>query len=289
MRPVLVRSSLPVILRFGNLVTLTAPRNISVSIEDPSRPSYAGPQLPKLDPVNSIQLSMPESAATAVGPFLVAMNTGSKFGNYCLMLQVADVPNPLQMEFTFTDASKWSDDCIDAQHQKEEADRLLSSCIQNRASQQKRVCELDSQIAQKLAAAQTASHQPNASNWQDIQQDCLTRRQQLPMPRAARLRSGLVNPTQKQALHQIPGVLGFACDLLGVTDEPDAKLLSWYAQFDLSTLVVATWDAKLAVEDLWTQQWHKGQQLTILPLDQVSTSPDVLGRALPHRGTCILQ
>ena len=227
----------------------------------------------------------PSAASTAIGPICVAGSTGQVFGNYCLLIQVDSVPDPLRVVFNFTNASQWTREHAEAKLRADEAKRQLDACLREVNTQESRVTALSAQITSKLAAAGTASQQGvSLGNWQAISQTFLARLQQLPVPRPAKS-SQLVTQAEKHHLLQIPGVLGFVYDHLGVADETDARLLSWYAQLKLSWLVVSTWSAKLAVEDLWIRQWKKRQQLTLLPLDRVSQAPpNLLQLNLPHAG-----
>ena len=255
---------------------------MQLDITDPERPRYQGADLPKLDAVGTQALCMHPSQVTDIGPLCVMASTGRKSGTYTLTVRVNSVPKPLSIDFSFTDASQWTDDCTAAQHRKTEADRLLNTRLKDKSDQDAIIRTVHKEIADKLAAAQTPSCMPDVNTWQNVQQQCLVLLQQLHEPRAAKI-SSIVTATERQTLHQTNGVLGFVSELLGVADVTDARLLSWFAQSRLETLVVATWDVKLAVEQLWVQ-WSKPWPLTILPLDGTPSASHLLQQPLPHTG-----
>lgn len=238
-----------------------------MTVNSPPSSSDTASAVPELE--NTELTILPAATSTLLGPVLVRSNTGNRDGNYQLVLQINHVPKSLEIPFIFNNASQWTQELTDAKHSKDEADRRLRDCLAQLSDQQAAVNTMQNQISERLAHAQQQFPVPvSAANWQQVRDSCHGELMHLPQPRAATVPLNTrLSDAEKSTLHQIPGVLGFVYDLLSVADNTDARLLSWFAQRSLLNLVVATWEAKLAVEHLWLHQWGKhNQRLTIWPL-----------------------
>ena len=115
----------------------------------------------------------------------------------------------------------------------------------------------------------------NVDNVGNVREACQARLATLPGERQPR---HVGQPTAKnqlnirQQLLANSGVVGFICDLVLVTDNEDARLLSFVAGSKLQTLVVTDYTVSVTVRDFLRGSGYKPR---ILPLDQANSLPEL--------------
>ena len=246
-------------------------------------------QCPQLDPRSLYSLSMPAAdSSISLGPVLVAAGTAASNAPYHLIITVAGVPEPLTVPFTFTDASGWTQEKSAAEQRRSGAQRLVNGLTVARSQKQGNIQAAQESVDQALAAAQGAfGHAVNMDNWAHAKIHCQAdwdRLHQLPLPRPLQLARPKLHEWQRAELSRVPGVIGFAYELLYVADDDQARLLSWFAGNKLEDLFVTTSETKNMVKQLWARWgFMHTQSLNIVYLSNSSGSGP-----LPHTGDSLL-
>ena len=270
--------------RYGNEAHLNSPQPQAVvflvtGTED---------QWPQLD-LSSVQgISMPPPASSLqIGPVLVAPNTTASSGLYKLTIRVGGLPEPLVVPFRFTNASGWTQEQTAAQQRKNNLQGQVNTHSASLHAKRSETRKLEESIQQALQGAQNSLGQSvTLQNWEQAIRHCQLKLQHLPPARSLHMRYQVLHPQQRTELGLVPGVIGFAYELLHVANEDDARLLSWCAAGNLQILFVMTWKAQEAVEALWSQ-WGltQTQRLTFVPLEGLDPlRAGLQQQALPHEG-----
>ena len=248
----------------------------------------AAAKCPQLDLASVPGISMlPSASSTQIGPVSVALNTNAGSGAYQLSVRVAGVPEPLLVPFRFTDASAWTEERTAAQQSRDCAQTQVNEYTAMLGTKRERLDTSKKLIHHALQSATNSLGQPvNVANWEQTSINCNSGLQHLPHPRQTHVRQPMLDQQQKAQLSMVPGVIGFAHELLFVADDDAARLLSWLAQGSLNHLFVADWAAQARVEQLW-RQWGliSRFRLTFVPLEGLHTlQTDLRNQALPHAG-----
>ena len=275
--------------RFGNSAALDGDeaRAVTFNVSIVHSQAVEEQPSPQLDVSSTQSIMMPPLTSTvAVGPTLVAAGTAASNGPYQLSIRVAGVPQPLEVPFTFTDASGWTQEMAAAQQRRDDAQRkhdgLTMAACNNRGCTQK----LETQVDEALCGAhRQLGNLVNMNNWLQARAHCEAALQEIPPARPIWLAQPLLHERQKAELRRVPGVIGFAHELLTVADDDQARLLSWFAQNSMWDLILATWDPRDHVRHLWSQWGLMGsKRLTLVSL----SSPDSAQHKLPHEGQLLL-
>lgn len=244
--------------RYNNPALLEGSAAAALTLQVSTAASQLDGQCPKLYPCSLQNLSMPAAnSSVALGPVLVAEYSAAANGPYHLIIRVAGVPEPLVVPFTFTDASGWTDEKAAAEQRRSEAQRrvneLTATVCYNRGRTQDAQAAVErtlDAVESQLGSAVSLDDWPGASA--RCQQE-LDRLQQLPTSRQVRVAHPVLQGWQRAHLGQVSGVIGFAYELLYVTDADQARLLSWFARSNLEDLFVTAWETKDAVQALWSK------------------------------------
>ena len=225
-------------------------------IVGPATAGQAGAQCPQLDPSHLHKISMTAAdSRIALGPVLVAGGSAAVHGLYHLTISVAGVPEPLVVPFTFTDASGWTHEKAAAEHSRSEAQKRVNELTATGCHNRGRTQDAQEAVQRVLDVAEARLGSViGLDDWPQASAYCqneLYRLQQLPAPRQLRVARSVLQPWQKAQLDRIPGVIGFAYQLLYVADDDQARLLSWFARSTLEDLFVAAWETKEDVQALW--------------------------------------
>lgn len=253
----------------------------------PAADNQAGAQCPQLDPSSLQILSMPAAESSiALDPVLVAEGSAAVHGLYHLTISVAGVPEPLVVPFTFTDASGWTHEKTAAEQSRGEAQRRVNELTATVCQNRGRTQEAQAAIRRILhAAGSQVGRLISLDDWPQASAHCqheLYQLQQLPAPRQVRVARPVLQGWQKAQLDQVPGVIGFAYELLYVADDDQARLLSWFARGSLEDLFVAAWETKDGVQALWAS-WGLMNKHSLNIVHVPSHSSSRQG-ALPHSG-----
>ena len=234
---------------------------------------------PKLEP-GTPNMSLPlADGQTAFGPICIQEGSGSVEGRYGLRVSLLGAAplglSPFRVMFDLANASATSiavkeakDAFITAKGQLKAAEVQLK---QKKTVFERRQTDLDRKllsIRQHLPSDLPLS----ADNVSDVRDACQDHLAALPGQRPPR---SVGQPTgeHRQQLLAFPGVVGFVSDLVLVTDEEDARLLSFSAGRKLQTLLVTDHAVSVAVRKHLQGNAYKPP---ILSLDLASTLPQEL-------------
>lgn len=275
--------------RFGNPAVLDGveARVVTLSISALPRQAAEEQPCPQLDASGLQSIMIPAAVSSiAIGPIVVTADTVANNGQYQLRIRVDGVPQPLEVPFTFTDASGWTQEVAAAQEKTVGAQRKHNGLTMASCNNRKCTQKLEKDVNDALCEAQRQLRNVvNINNWPQARADCEAALQQLPPSRPVRLAEPLLHEGQKAALRRVPGVIGFAHELLTVADVDQARLLSWFAQNSMWDLFLDSWDPRDHVRHLWAQ-WGlmDSARLTLVLL----SSPDNVQHSLPHEGQLLL-
>lgn len=233
----------------------------------------------------------PTDSKIQLGPVLASANAAATSGAFSLTIRVAGVPEPLVVPFTFTDAAGWSHEQQAAQQRKHEAQRRVDASTASLGAKRGAAAGAAQAVQRAMSGAERSLDiSVTLDNWHHVVSHCQAELQRLPTPRPLHLRTQMLQHQQKAEISLIVGVIGFGYDLICVTADDDARLLSWYAHGSLESLYVRTWAAAEAVEAKW-KEWGlvRGHQLTFVILEGLTPLHQDLQRQwLPHQGGLLL-
>lgn len=246
-------------------------------------------QCPRLDQRSLHMLSMPAAdSSVSLGPVLVAQGCAASNAPYHLNIWVVGVPEPLTVPFTFTDASGWTQEKSAAEQRRNEAQRLVNGLTVSRGQKRGQTVTAQDLVDEALRAAEgSLGHAVSMDNWIHAKDRCQAewdQLHQLPAPRPLQVARPKLLDWQRAELDRVPGVIGFAYELLYVADDDQARLLSWFAGNKLEDLFVTTSGTKNAVKQLWAR-WGFMNTKT-LNIVYLSSSP--APGPLPHIGDPLL-
>lgn len=246
-------------------------------------------QSPQLEPQSLHNLSMPAAdSSISLGAVLVAEGCAASNASYHLNIRVAGVPESLTVPFTFTNASGWTQERSAAEQRRNEAQRLVNALTAAGCNSRGKIQDARRAVQQVLEAAQgDLGRTINMGNWAQEKQYCQSewdRLHQHPAPRPVQLARPKLLEWQRAELDRVPGVIGFAYELLYVADDDRARLLSWFAGKKLEDLFVTTAGTKNVVKKLWARWGLMHSQ----SLDIVYLSNSPRPGPLPHTGDPLL-
>lgn len=224
---------------------------------------------------SSVDIPLAEGSVR-FGPVLVQSGTTALEGSYGLRISV-DRLHGIRVPFTLRDAEGLTTGVANALAAYEEATRKKvalddkttgAKLVQKGTTLQQ--CQSRRKAAQQYAPRNVAEG--------SLQQMLQQRQQDLAaLPSARSDREHHMAPhTLHQQLLAVRGVMGFLHEFVFVSDDNDARLLSWIAQTRLQTLVVDTYEASKAV--LGACPTFKGRVLSLDLADRLQPL------SMPHTG-----
>lgn len=239
----------------------------------------------QLDPASSYPDLPLADGHVRFGPILVLPGSGSREGRYSLRVSVAGASKlglaPFRVPFDMVNASATSLAFQEALDKTNSANARVKELDKQLKRGKKGVEQQEQALEQKLLETSRLLPEDLRGQTQNpgaVLQACQQRLASLPEARQARHPQQLTQEL-RQRLLAIPGVVGFLVDLVLVSDDDDARLLSFAARSKLSTLVVRDWQARLAVRAHLSNS--RAKPPWILPLTQASALPQL---ALPPAG-----
>lgn len=230
----------------------------------------------QLDPASSAKRLPLTVGEVSFGPIYVQQGSGPREGRHCLRISLVDGAklglHPFRVPFDLVNASATSAALQEATEQLNIASAKVKQLQQQLKQVQKLFEGQEQSLRKKILNA--GKYVPkalpvNTNNISSVLHTCQQSLVDLPDQRQPRYPA---QPTEalRQELLAIPGVLGFISDLVHVTDDDDARLLSFQAGPKLQVLVVRDWDARLAIREFLRGNVY---QPSILPLNHATALP----------------